>query len=293
MRYTLLAAIVLTAYYSYAQVTVTEIDSFYDEIYYSELPTEKNDFLDDFTYERLTTSERKPVAYKPLREADVVYATRIHRVMDVQEKQNVLCMWKRNPLANVIFEAAEKGELIAYKNDSLSSVFRADNIIDMFATKEVIKVPDWRFPGEFKDSIIYNPYNLEDVKKWRIIEDWVFDKNSGTTIPRIVAMAPIMNLEAEGQKLGEYEGFYISWKEARRLLVNEETYNRHNEAGSFTYYDFFEARLFSSNIVKEPNVRDLPFGEYDSLKGNPLAQLLEGERVKKELMDRESDWWQD
>ncbi|MFY0674440.1 MAG: gliding motility protein GldN [Bacteroidia bacterium] len=245
-----------------------------------------------FTYQKLTSSQRKPVRLVPIREADVMFATRIERLMDVKEKQNALCQWVRNPLAEVIFNAAENGEIMAYRNDSFNSTYRADTVLDMFGTIEYIKVPDRDFPGEFKDSAIYTAYNLEDVVKWRIIEDWIFDKQRGEMVVRIVGIAPIMNLEAEGVKLGEYEGFYIKWSEARKLLVNEPAFNRHNDGGSFTYYDFFERRQFFSYITKEPNVQDLSFADYDELKDNPLAQLLESERVKNELMNKESDMWQ-
>lgn len=265
-----------------------------DMIWRSEsIENEKEDALDDFTYEKLATKQRKATPYAPIREADVVYSTRLERIMDTQEKQNAVCRWVKNPLAAIVFDAANRGEINAYKNDSLRSVFRANSIYDMFATKEIIRVPDWQYPGEFKDSIVFSEYNLDEVVRWKIVEDWVFDKQIGEFKPRIVAIAPIMNLKAEGQDLGEYEGFYISWDESRKLLVNERTFNRHNEAGSFTYYDFFEGRLFSSYITKEPNVFDLSFSQYGELEQNPLAQILESERVKNELMNRESDWWQD
>jgi gliding motility associated protien GldN len=297
-HYKLLVALFTLPFASFAQdVVTTEFDpesGFYYETrtftYEGEMGAESDE--DYFTYQKITSSERKPVRLQPIREADVMFATRIERVMNVKEKQNALCQWARNPLADVIFKAAENGEIGAYRNDSFNSTYRSDTVIDMFGTVEYIKVPDRDFLGEFKDSAIYTDYNLEDVVKWRIIEDWIFDKQRGEMVVRIVGIAPIMNLESEGVKLGEYEGFYVKWSEARKLLVNEPAFNRHNDGGSFTYYDFFERRQFSSYITKEPNVQDLPFADYDELKNNPLAQLLESERVKQELMNKESDMWQ-
>jgi len=77
----------------------------------------------DFTFDKMAIKERKVVPYPPLREADVMYLRRIHRVIDTREKQNVIMKWPRNPLFRIIYESATTGygsaPLTAYKNDSL------------------------------------------------------------------------------------------------------------------------------------------------------------------------------
>jgi gliding motility associated protien GldN len=258
-----------------------------------EVPEEEEDFIGDFTYTRYSIRERKPVPYPSQREADVMYARRIVRIMDTKEKQNLICRWPKNPLSVIIFEAAEKGEITAFKNDSLQNFYRPDTVIDMLSQKEVIQVPDRMFPGEFKDSVVINKFNYEeDVVRYEIIEDWIFDKQRGIFYPRIIAFSPLYKLIVDGQDLGELPAFFCSWPELREVFINEEIFNRHNDAAKFSYYDWFELRLFSSYIVKEPNVFDLKFNEYTELKDNPLAQLLEGERVKDELFNWEHDLWQ-
>lgn len=258
-----------------------------------ELPPAQDEYIGDFTYERLSIRERNPVPYPSQREADVMYARRIERIMDTKEKQNLVCRWPKNPLSVIIFEAAEKGELTAYKSDSLTGFYRPDTVIDMLSQKEVIQVPDVMFPGEFKDSVVINKFNYEeDVVRYKIIEDWIFDKQRGIFYPRIISFSPLYKLIVDGQDLGELPAFYTKWTELRSVLINEEVFNRHNDGARFSYYDFFELRLFASYIVKEPNVFDLQFNEYVELKDNPLAQLLEGERVKEELFNWEHDLWQ-
>jgi gliding motility associated protien GldN len=258
-----------------------------------EVPAEEEDFIGDFTYERLSIRERKPVPYPSQREADVMYARRILRIMDTKEKQNLICRWPKNPLSVIIFEAAEKGEVTAYSNDSLMSFHRPDTVIAMLSQKEVIQVPDMMYPGEFKDSVVINRFNYEeDVVRYEIIEDWIFDKQRGMFYPRIISVSPLYKLIQGGQDLGEFPAFYCDWDELRGVLINEEIFNRHNDAAKFSYYDWFELRLFSSYITKEPNVFDIKFSDYTELKDNPLAQLLEGERVKDELFNWEHDLWQ-
>lgn len=133
---------------------------------------------------------------------------------------------------------------------------------------------------------------VEDVVRWKILEDWVFDKESGQLVPRIIGIAPMYNLTIDGQVIGEFPAFYVKWHDARKVLTNEEMYNRHNDAARLTYYDFFEMRLFSSYITQKPNVFDLPFAEYQEHQDNPLGALLEGQKTAEELMNWESDLWQ-
>ncbi|MBI3142480.1 MAG: gliding motility protein GldN [Bacteroidetes bacterium] len=257
-----------------------------------EAPASNEDYIGDFTYTRLSIRERKPVPYPSQREADVMYAKRIVRIMDTKEKQNLVCRWPKNPLSEIIFTAAEKNEVVAYKNDSLTSFFRADTVLARLSSKEVIQIPDPMFPGEFKDSVVINKYNLDDIVRYELIEDWIFDKQRGMFYPRIIAIAPMYNLIVDGNFLGEYQAFVCDWKQVRKVLINEEVFNRHNDAAKFSYYDWFELRLFSSYITKEPNVFDETFSQYVDLKDNPLAQLLEAERVKNELFNWEHDLWQ-
>lgn len=244
------------------------------------------------TYSKISLTERSPVPYPTIREADVMYAQRIERIMDVREKQNLPCRWPNSAFVDIIFNAADRGELTAYKDMSFQSSYRSDSIIAMFATEEVTQKPDTMFPGEWVSCVVQSPYPLEDVVRWKIIEDWIYDKQSGLMKPRIVAIAPIMNLRAEGIDLGEYEGFYINWQEARQLLIQSEFFNRDNDASRYSYYDFFEQRHFASYITKKPNVFDESFADMDDMMDNPLQQLLEAEKAEEERRNFESDLWQ-
>ena len=55
-----------------------------------------------------------------------------------------------------------------------------------------------------------------------------------------------------------------------------------------SWEDVFEARLFSSYIIKESNVYDRRIKDY---KSNPMALLLESDKIKKGLFNFEHDLW--
>lgn len=264
----------------------------------NEQQQQKDNFLGDFTYDKNSIKERKPIPYPPLREADVIYARRIHRIMDSREKMNLITKWPKNPLNCIIYKAVTEGidgvRLTAYVNDSLVSFYTPEEVLQRGATQEV--VPVYPYPEEdpeyYYDSIITNEFRCSDIIRYRIMEDWIFDKQSGMFFPRIIAIAPLYKPTAEGVELGEQALFWVDYKQLRKILVNEQVFNRHNDAMRMTYYDFFEQRMFSSYIVKEPNEYDFDINMFEEYKNDAFQALLQSEKIKEELFNWEHDLWQ-
>jgi gliding motility associated protien GldN len=125
------------------------------------------------------------------------------------------------------------------------------------------------------------------VVKFRIKEDWMFDKQRGEMITRIVGIAPMVKLRAGGQTLEDQPAFWIYFPEARHIFVTKEVVNRGNDATGLSYDDVFNKRIFDSYIVKESNPDDLRIKDY----AEGFDRLYESERVKKELFDYEHDLW--
>jgi hypothetical protein len=117
---------------------------------------------------------------------------------------------------------------------------------------------------------------------------------------RIVSIAPRYNVRIKGVDLGEQDLCVLKYHakdgsgeaDLRHLLVNYEIFNRQNDAARLTFDDWFENRLFTSYIVKEANQQDMYIKEYDAFKDNGVAALLEGERIKQELFEKEHDYWE-
>ena len=60
---------------------------------------------DDFIYTRQAVQERKVVPWPYLREADVMFAKRIWRIIDTREKQNQPMVWRKNPLSLIFYNS--------------------------------------------------------------------------------------------------------------------------------------------------------------------------------------------
>jgi gliding motility associated protien GldN len=247
-------------------------------------------------FPKQAVAERKIIPWPYLREADVMYSRRVERIIDTREKINLPLKWPKNPLYNIIYDAvSEKATLIAYKNDSLSSMLTPEDVLKLGSYDKNIQVfPDPNDPYYSIDSIIPVRFKPEEIRKYKLVEEWIFDRNTSEMYVRILAIAPMYRPVAgsTGIELPEQPMFYIKYSEARNLFVNEELFNRFNDAGRLTVDDFFEQRLFNSYIVKVSNEYDLAIREFDEYKADPYEALLKGEEIKNELFEFEHDLWE-
>jgi len=250
----------------------------------------------DFTYDKNAIRERKVIAYPPLREADVMFMWRVYRVIDTREKMNVIMKWPRNPLYKIIYDAVTLGygsaPIPAYRDDSLIGVYTAEEVFGRGGTVEVIEyAPDPNYPDDLIDSTIVNPFRPSDIVRYRILEDWIFDKQRSMFFPRIIAIAPLFQYIRAGVDLGEQELFWVKWEDFQKILVNQEIFNRHNDALRLSYLDFFELRYFTSYVTRESNAFDYAIKDFEEFK-EPMNALLESERIKERLFDWEHDLWE-
>ena len=252
----------------------------------------------DFTYSKQSIKERKVVPYPSLIERDVMYSRRIYRIIDTREKMNMVIKWPRNPLYRIVYDACTKGygsaPITAYNNDSLTSVITAEEILKKGGSEESVQMANPNDPESeiLIDTVIRNVFRPIEIKRFLLMEDWIFDKQTSQFFIRIIAIAPLFDLIVEGQNLGENELFWVKWSDLRPVLVNQEVFNRQNDAMRFSYDDFFEQRVFSSYITRESNAFNNKIIEFEEFRTDRFAALLESEKIKNKLFEWEHDLWE-
>jgi gliding motility associated protien GldN len=261
---------------------------------------------DDFIYSRNSVVERKVVEWPYLRHADVMFSKRVWRVIDTREKQNQPMKWDKNPLNLILYNAVTSNQLTPYIDDSLKSFLTTEQFVQ-YQSRPVINKrlidPEGADddPSNIEYDTIYESLRASDIKKYRIMEDWIFDKKESRMYIRIIAIAPIVTyLNSAGEEREAAWAWFKYHKDpsdsdvadVRSILVNMEVFNRQNDAARLSYDDWFEQRLFSSYIVKENNAYDLEINEFSEFAEDGEAALLESERIKQELFEKEHDLWE-
>jgi len=262
-----------------------------------------NSTFDQFIYNRSSVNERGLIYWPHLREADVMYCWRVERMIDVREKMNILMNWPKNSLSHVLQNSMSEGYLTPYFSDSLDRVMTIDDVTKFTSDEKVSFVPDDPSDpfGPGHDSIIQIKLSWEDgIKRFKIMEDWIFDKKESRFYSRIIYIAPMFIKTVNGTPAGEIPVCYFKYHDNtgadslcfRNVAIHQELYNRNNDAARLTYDDFFEMRMFSSWVYKESNPFDMRINQFDEFKTSPVNALIESDNIKKKLFEYEHNLWE-
>ena len=255
----------------------------------------------DGAYVKETNLTKRVVPYPALREADVMYVRRIWQDIDLRQKINQMFYFPVDPiedrknLFDVIRYALEtEGSLTAYgtgpagDDDEFRYPLNGTQIDSLLNPMEII--PDFDpITGEVIGSKeVQTTINSQDIVRYRIKEDWVWDRQRSQRHIRIIGLAPILEKkDDEGVSQGLAPLFWLYYPECRYVFANSECYNYENDAQRRTFEEIFQKRYFSSYIIKETNVFDRSIADY----AQGLDALLESERIKDELFTIEHDLW--
>lgn len=253
------------------------------------------DFRDGI-YDKENSVNRRFIPYTFLRQGDVMWEKRVWREIDLREKINQPLYYPteevngRASLLQVLKRALFSGEIIGFSgNDdefliplTLSQIKEklvkcdsAENRDVNPETGEEIVTKVWRCDS----TGIY-----EAVTKFRLKEDWFFDKQKSVLEVRILGICPMKY--DEGKDI--YTPlFWVYFPSCRNALATNEVFNTKNDAERRTFDDIFFKRQFNSVSIKETNVYDRYIIEYS--KG--IDALLESDRIKNDIFQFEHDLW--
>lgn len=261
--------------------------------------TQTQNTILDGVYIKEHTPTRRVIPYTHVREADVMWALRVWRLLDMKEKINHPLYYPIEPINNrkslfdVIKIGIEEGTLTAYGNAVLDDEFKAP------LTKAEAKAQMGEYvkiyredlnTGELHEDSTYQEVTSRDILRYWMKEDWFFDKQRSVMDVRIIGIAPLREKrEDDGITVRGYTPlFWIYFPEARYVFANYDVFNRQNDAERRTFEDIFWKRIFSSYIRKSSNVYERFYVDYLT----PWDQMLQSDKVKNDIFQYEHDLWE-
>ncbi|MCO5933943.1 gliding motility protein GldN [Mucilaginibacter sp. RB4R14] len=249
----------------------------------------------DGYYRKNNILSAKVTPYANLREADVMFAKRVWREIDLREKMNQYLGSPKGRLIDVLMAAIDLGELTAYDPAPTKDDPNGDGFSKPLATGQArARMADSAVVDQFdKDGnkigsrVQAGEFNPDSVVKFRIKEDWYFDRQRSVFEPRIIGIAPLYKPKAAGMDLDYQPAFWIYFDEARKVLAVKEAVSRNNDATGLSFDDCFVKRIFTSYIVKQSNDKDERIRDY----AQGIDKLYESERIKKTILDYELNLW--
>ncbi|WP_299673977.1 gliding motility protein GldN [uncultured Tenacibaculum sp.] len=253
------------------------------------------------TQEQIDSDDDKPLPYGYISDRDVLWSKVVWEFIDLNQKINLPYYYpidtarasnSRRSLYDTLMKGIKQGKITEIYDDSYFTAKFSQKEIDE-RTLNVREVDGGEEEGGYTDTYVIKS---EYIKGYMIKGIWYFDKRQGELKYRMLAIAPmgpdvqVLGSEIEDQDDEIYELFWVFFPDAREVLHESKVFNPKNSAHPISYDNLLNARRFNSIVVKEENLYgDRKISDY--IRGNSLFQLLEANRIKEGIRDREMDMW--
>lgn len=270
-------------------------------------------------WQKENTEQRDAVILTHIREADVMWSTRLWREIDLRQKDNHPLYF---PLDSAVHGKRSFIQILydLYLNNEANfgpngvKLYKTSEFEEVYTFEEV---KSWILPGDTvpvvntmtcEDSNQYVTKDWSEIKplttKVMLMEDWFIDKQRSVMDVRILGLGlkfqkytpkfttvpacfDATTFERLDPVIGVEAEIWIFFPQIRQDLAVLECYKRQNDAARLSYDDIFLQRIFSSYIYKEENVYDRRINQYTS----GLNALLEAENIKTKVFEKEQDLW--
>ncbi len=244
--------------------------------------------------QQLTADNDGPIPYGYVDDRDVMWSKIVWEFVDLNQKINLPYYFPidttsissdRRSLFDTLIKGIKQGKIKeAYSDSFFTSKITQDEI-----ETRLVNIRD---ENGYKDTF---RIQTEDVAGYMLKGMWYFDKRQGEMKYRLLALAPMgKDVQALGVQGVEdenlYELFWVFFPTARQVLHDAKVFNPKNASHPISYDHLLNARRFSSVIVREENIYGNRAIE-DYVRGNSLFQLLEANKIKEDIRNREIDMW--
>ena len=258
------------------------------------LNAKKVDQIGKKNEQQIAADNDAPLAYGYVDDRDVLWSKVVWEFIDLNQKINLPYYFpidksnispNRRSLFDTLIKGIKEGKITEAYSDSFFTSKITQNEIDS-------RMSSIREENGYSDTI---RLQSQDVEGYMIKGMWYFDKRQGELKYRLIAIAPmgkdVQTLgvqDIEDEQL--YELFWIFYPSARDVLHASKVFNPKNASQPISFDHMLNARRFSSTIVKEENIYgDRAISDY--VRGNSLFQLLEANKIKEDIRNREMDMW--
>ena len=274
------------------------------------LNAKKPEEIGQKTEARKAMDDDKPLEYGYIDDRDILWSKTVWEIIDLDERVNFPLYYPtdtvgigadRRSLYHVLMKNIKNGKLTDVYTDSYFTE-KLVGLDDLEATLQKVDTTDLGYEqynaGEQISEEFINRRDITaaDIEEFRIKGIWYFDKRQGELKYRMLGIAPVapdvnfIDDESVDPNENKVELFWVWYPSARQILHDAKVYNERNSARPISFDMLLNARRFNGVIYKEENVHgDREINDY--IFDNALFQLLEANRIKEHIRDREQDMW--
>lgn len=259
------------------------------------------------TEKQIEADNDRPLPYGYVDERDILWSVETWEIIDLSERVNFPLYFPvdtlevadyRRSLYDVLLKNIKNGKIQDVYVDSQFTQKRTyKDLLPSLVKKDTLQAGyDQLNAGEklSEDYVVTRNLTSEDIKQFRVRGLWYFDKRQGELKYRLIAIGPVAPdvnfIDSSDSQSSLVELFWVFYPKVREILHEAKTFNRKNDAKPISFDHLLNARMFSGVIYKEANI----YGDRkitDYLPGNSLFQLLESDKIKEKIRDKEQDMW--
>lgn len=260
------------------------------------------------TAEQLAVDNDKPLEYGYVGDRDILWSKIVWEYIDLNEKINLPMYYpvdttsisgNRRSLFDTLLRGIKSNEITEVYDDSYftAKMTKAEINSKLHRIDTTEAGYDELNAGTIDIDEYVDKINLtsQDIEGFKIKGLWYFDKRQGELKYRLLALAPVA---PDVQTMGRDDVdaseklalFWVWFPDARKTLHEMKVFNNKNSAYPISFDHLLNARRFNSIIYREENIygnRDVA----DYVKGNALFQVIESNKIKDEIRNKELDMW--
>ncbi|RSK30213.1 type IX secretion system ring subunit PorN/GldN [Hymenobacter metallilatus] len=260
-------------------------------------------------------------SYRPIPNSDIMFRKTIWRAIDLREKQNKPMFAEQKEISRVIIDAVKRGELQAYRSDSLTTTLSSKEFLGNMSYAEASAGlsdeekaagftedtgDDWGTPaprgrnGRAAAAAPKKPvappsyeYRPKDIYQLEMKEDMIFDKKRSRMYHDIKSLGLLVpsTLGSNTSGIEKPIGYFKYSDLVRMFRANPDKaiwFNPQNDAQHKNLADAFELWLFNSYIVKVSNPND---SRLDEIYGGQQQGILASQQAAADLIEYEYNLW--
>jgi gliding motility associated protien GldN len=260
------------------------------------------------TVQQLAVDNDKPLEYGYIDDRDILWSKVVWEYIDLNERINLPMYYpvdtsnvssNRRSLFDTLLRGIKSGEITEVYDDSYftAKMTKPEIMSKLYRVDTTEAGIDELNAGVTDISEYIDKINLtsQDVEGYRIKGLWYFDKRQGELKYRLLAIAPVapdvQTMGREDMDTNEQLALFWVWfPDARPVLHEMKVFNSKNSAYPISFDHLLNARRFNSIIFREENIygnRDVA----DYVKGNALFQVIESNKIKDDIRNKELDMW--
>ncbi|PHS53507.1 MAG: gliding motility protein GldN [Lutibacter sp.] len=260
------------------------------------------------TAEQLAVDSDNLLEYGYLDDRDILWSKVVWEYIDLNERINLPLYYPvdttsisgdRRSLFDTLLRGIKSNAITEVYDDSYftAKMTKAEINSKLFRVDTTEAGIDELNAGTINIDEYIDKINLtsQDIEGFKIKGLWYFDKRQGELKYRLLALAPVapdvQTMGREDMDISEQLPLFWVWfPDARKTLHDMKVFNRKNSSYPISFDHLLNARRFNSIIYREENI----YGNRDVaqyVKGNALFQVIESNRIKEEIRNKELDMW--